>query len=249
MQGDIVAVYNAAGTKLISYAYNAWGEFVTTYHNGGDNTTVVNNPYLYRGYYYDSDLGLYYLQSRYYDPVTCRFINADYMMSGLNGSIHGLNLYAYCFNNPIMYTDPEGNLPVCFENAKNKVQNWIEEKTEKLANWAEKTYNNIINSYNEANTFDPSSVQFEKYKFEYQKNSEYNILNADDYAKYLKENYYEDSNRSVKGLYVELQGHYLFYLVGNSHALDGADMGEAIWENDPTAVISEYLGVFIFYMP
>ena len=56
-------------------------------------------------------------------------------------------------------------------------------------------------------------------------------------------------NAIVKGLYVELQGHYLFYLVGNSHALDGADMGEAIWENDPTAVISEYLGVFIFYMP
>ena len=74
--GDIVAVYNHSGTKLISYTYDAWGNFTTTYHNGTASTSVVaKNPFRYRGYYYDADLGLYYLQTRYYDSNTGRFIS------------------------------------------------------------------------------------------------------------------------------------------------------------------------------
>ena len=68
MQGDIVRVYNSEGVSLVSYVYTAWGDRAsTTYHHGGANTTVTNNPFTYRGYYYDRDLDLYYLQSRYYD--------------------------------------------------------------------------------------------------------------------------------------------------------------------------------------
>ena len=124
LHGDVVAVYNAAGTKLISYAYNAWGEFVTTYHNGGDNTTAVNNPYLYRGYYYDSDLGLYYLQSRYYDPTTSRFINADDCL-GANQDILSYNLYAYCSNNPIKYVDPSGHSMILIALAVGVVAGFV----------------------------------------------------------------------------------------------------------------------------
>ena len=75
--GNIVGVYNKNGVKLVSYEYNAWGICYEQYYNGGANTSVVKNPYTYRGYYYDSDLELYYLESRYYDPVTCRFINQN----------------------------------------------------------------------------------------------------------------------------------------------------------------------------
>ena len=103
----MVAIYNASGTKLISYIYDAWGNFTTSYHNGGANTTAVNNPITYRGYYYDSDLGLYYLQSRYYDPNTCRFINADGYVSTGQG-LTGYNMFAYCGNNPVMRVDPMG---------------------------------------------------------------------------------------------------------------------------------------------
>ena len=111
LQGDIVAIYGSSGVKLISYAYTAWGALTISYHNNGDSTTAVNNNLTYRGYYYDSDLSMYYLQSRYYDPAICRFINADSIIPGVAGTVLGYNMFVYCFNNPITYTDISGNWP------------------------------------------------------------------------------------------------------------------------------------------
>ena len=106
--GDIIAVYTDAGVKQISYVYDAWGNFTTTYHNGATSSSIAaKNPYKYRGYYYDSEIGLYYLKTRYYDPNVGRFINADGYISTGQGLI-GYNMYAYCNNNPIMYVDPNG---------------------------------------------------------------------------------------------------------------------------------------------
>ena len=110
LQGDIVAVYNSAGTLLMSYKYTAWGETTRYYSNGGANTTAVNNNLTYRGYYYDSDLEMYYLQSRYYDPVICRFINADIpdVITATPTALTDKNLFAYCDNNPVMRGDEDG---------------------------------------------------------------------------------------------------------------------------------------------
>lgn len=68
------------------------------------------NPIRYRGYYYDTETGFYYLQTRYYDPTICRFINADNyeLVAELSQTVGQLNLYAYANNNPIMYTDETG---------------------------------------------------------------------------------------------------------------------------------------------
>ena len=108
LQGDIVAVYNAAGTKLISYTYDAWGNFTTTYYNNCTASHHANlNPFRYRGYYYDAELEMYYLQSRYYDPVIGRYINADGYLSTGQGLL-GYNMFAYCGNNPVNRVDPEG---------------------------------------------------------------------------------------------------------------------------------------------
>ena len=104
LQGDIVAVYDSNGTKKISYTYDAWGNFTTAYYNGASATNLFN-PYTYRGYYYDTDLSLYYLNSRYYDSNTGRFINAD---DTLYNSMLGYNMFAYCNNNPVNYYDPTG---------------------------------------------------------------------------------------------------------------------------------------------
>ena len=106
LQGDIVAVYDANGVKKISYIYNAWGATTTTYHNGASASTV-SNPFTYRGYYYDKDLGLYYLMSRYYDANICRFINVDRQLN--TTSLLSYNLFAYCENNPVVRIDPNGD--------------------------------------------------------------------------------------------------------------------------------------------
>ncbi len=111
MQGDIVRVYNSEGVSLVSYVYTAWGDRAsTTYHHGGANTTVTNNPFTYRGYYYDKDLDLYYLQSRYYDSKVCRFINADHssLLLATPLALTDKNLYAYCDNNPVVRVDVDG---------------------------------------------------------------------------------------------------------------------------------------------
>jgi RHS repeat-associated protein len=74
VKGDVTSVIDEDGTTLVTYVYNEWGEIVSqTYANGGTSTAVVYNPFRYRGYYYDSETGLYYVSSRYYDPEKCTY--------------------------------------------------------------------------------------------------------------------------------------------------------------------------------
>ena len=80
----------------------------------GDAAHIGNkNPFRYRSYYFDTETGLYYLKSRYYDPEICRFITIDDIsyIDITQEYINGINLYAYCFNNPINTDDENGNLP------------------------------------------------------------------------------------------------------------------------------------------
>ena len=99
------AIYDTNGAKVAGYAYDAWGNCKVTYNNSGYGS---RNPIRYRGYYWDVDLNMYYLMTRYYDPATGRFINADTPEYLDPNTINGLNLYAYCGNNPVMCVDPSG---------------------------------------------------------------------------------------------------------------------------------------------
>ena len=110
LQGDIVAVYNSAGTKILSYKYDAWGNFTSTTHATDSIGGAAKNPFRYRGYYYDSDLGFYVTGTRYYDPAIGRFINADSQLNTSLG-ILGINQYSYCLNNPVNMVDFTGNKP------------------------------------------------------------------------------------------------------------------------------------------
>ena len=108
MQGDVIAILNDSGTCVAEYSYDAWGNCTVT---KATDTIAYDNPLRYRGYYYDFDSGLYYLQSRFYDANTGRFINADEpTLIGANGGVVSNNLFAYCDNNPVMKSDPDGHI-------------------------------------------------------------------------------------------------------------------------------------------
>ena len=111
-QGDVIALLNSAGALVASYNYGAWGNY-SVHDDKGAKITKASfighiNPLRYRGYYYDRETRLYYLQSRYYDFANCRFINADtFATTDANGFLSA-NMFAYCENNPVGNSDPNG---------------------------------------------------------------------------------------------------------------------------------------------
>ncbi len=111
LQGDVTGIYDADGEIVAKYVYDAWGN--TTEMDGSGNSVYDENhvarlnPIRYRSYYYDSEILMYYLQSRYYAPEICRFINADALFVA-GSALTGSNMFAYCGNNPVMYCDPAG---------------------------------------------------------------------------------------------------------------------------------------------
>ena len=100
---DIIALLDRWGKCVVEYTYDAWGK-VLSVTGSMAGSVGKDNPLRYRGYYYDQETGLYYLQSRYYDPETGRFISAD----GVNMLLSGEQAYTYCGNNPVNRSDPMG---------------------------------------------------------------------------------------------------------------------------------------------
>ncbi|MCL2540035.1 MAG: RHS repeat-associated core domain-containing protein [Firmicutes bacterium] len=132
--GDITEIYNTSGQIVCYYIYDAWGNILVEQHTTyipGSLAVVQANPWRYRGYYFDRETGFYNLNSRYYDPMLMRFVNADEpTMLFLTASMpSGANLYAYCLNNPVMYTDSTGMFI-------DQIWNWIQAGYYGLANAA-----------------------------------------------------------------------------------------------------------------
>lgn len=106
LQGDVIGLYNTSGTVVVQYTYDSWGVLLST--TGSLASTLgALNPFRYRGYIYDEETELYWLRSRYYDPETGRFLNADVFVSTGQG-INALNMFAYCGNNPVINIDITG---------------------------------------------------------------------------------------------------------------------------------------------
>ena len=103
LQGDVQQIRRASdGVVVATYLYNAWGELLSM-----SGTRAAINPLRYRGKLWDTALGMYYLNSRFYDPVVGRFINWDGLVSTGQGAL-GYNMFAYCLNNPVNMIDPTG---------------------------------------------------------------------------------------------------------------------------------------------
>lgn len=115
LSGDIVGITDAGGELIAEYSYDEWGKLLsitTSQENNAEQLAIAEiNPLRYRGYYYDTETGYYYLQSRYYDPSICRFINADIyeiVNSAKNTNRIGLNLFVYCGNDAVNNADYNG---------------------------------------------------------------------------------------------------------------------------------------------
>ncbi len=98
-------MYNSSGTKLVTFKYDAYGNCTVS----GDATLAQWCKIRYRGYYFDAETGFYWVQTRYYNPEWCRWISPDTLDYLDPETAHGLNLYAYCGNDPVNFTDPSGH--------------------------------------------------------------------------------------------------------------------------------------------
>lgn len=109
IQNNTIALVDKSGKIVVNYAYDSWGKLLSITSSLKD-TIGIQNPFRYRGYYYDNETGMYYLKNRYYDPEIRRLLCLDRFFSTGHGSVEK-NMISYCLNNPTTYFDPKGNLP------------------------------------------------------------------------------------------------------------------------------------------
>ena len=107
-QSDIIALLDKDGNVVVKYTYDAWGNNTVAVLDASATTIANLNPFRYRSYYYDTETNLYFLKTRYYDPEVARFMTIDGITYLNPDAVNGLNLYAYCGNNPVMHLDPNG---------------------------------------------------------------------------------------------------------------------------------------------
>ena len=110
LQGDVIAIVDKDAETVAKYAYDAWGVCTITQDTTDCNIATIN-PFRYRSYYYDEEIDMYYLQSRYYDSEIGRWLNADAaetVFAIICGVIVSQNLVCYCFDNPVNMIDDQG---------------------------------------------------------------------------------------------------------------------------------------------
>ena len=139
-QGDVIGIYEFSGRLMATYDYDEWGNCTVNVLAADNNGHAVDspdhiayaNPFRYRGYFYDAETGFYYLNSRYYDPGTGRFVNADGFVQTGQG-ILDKNMFAYCGNNPVNRTDSNGN-------SWSDIKKWFCDKWNAVKSWANNTF-------------------------------------------------------------------------------------------------------------
>lgn len=152
LQGDIRYLLDADGNKMLGYQYDAWGNLDTERIAENADLLYECNPFTYRGYQYDTVSGLYYLQSRYYNPEWGRFINADICLDTESGVL-GTNLFAYCDNNPVNYVDSTGmfkgqyHYDKTFEVAKRGFTKHYSDVLGEFSKKVDEEYNPVLKFY------------------------------------------------------------------------------------------------------
>ena len=162
LQGDIIAIVDKDAKTVARYSYDAWGVPTVVSDSSGRSIATIN-PFRYRGYYYDAEIGMYYLQSRYYNPVVGRFINADDVDFIKNESCDvSVNLYVYCCNDPVIRVDNHGTASSYIDN-----QDDVSWKNVQFGFWGNVYYNgcgaialfNVLHAYSKKITFNSVLTQ------------------------------------------------------------------------------------------
>ena len=241
LRGDVLGIYDASGTRLVSYDYNAWGVLRSITDTSANGIGTIN-PIRYRGYYYDAETEFYYLQTRYYDPDLCRFINADAPENlGASGTLLGYSPFAYCENNPVMFTDPCGT---CIHYPNIPAFDCISCQMAAFGAGYYTTYtpksdgSYLVSTLIIARLGDPFQYMISKegiIRFSFSKNNYFwlhrihgeellakSMISA---AKSINYTYLE--GRTVKGLAFELKVHYRGYRMTGIGRFETADMGSA----------------------
>ncbi len=213
-QGDVTAIVSVNGIPVVEYTYDAWGNPLTT--TGTKAATLGKlNPLRYRSYVYDQEMGLYYLQSRYYDPEMGRFINADALISTGQGLL-GNNMFAYCNNNPIINKDVHGTIPAKHSGAYGSFDPldfkayWLEMQTEIVV---DKKKGEIIANFPIQNNPQASYLDEQEVAKKYSKKLHDHIEDiADTYDQTLE-------IMSEEHIYSELLAHYYVYVGLDSYPI------------------------------
>lgn len=152
-QSDIIGLLDDEFNKIATYTYDSWGKIISITDSDGTKITDKNNvalinPFRYRSYYYDSETGMYYLNSRYYHPDMGRFLNADRLL-GANEDEVSYNLYAYTSNNPVSLIDVDGDaawfIPIVANFGKQAIKQVVKTAMKNVAkNTAKGTSKNIV---------------------------------------------------------------------------------------------------------
>ena len=149
LQDDIIAIVDKAGNTVARYAYDAWGACISA---SGESEIASVNPFRYRGYYCDIETGYYYLQTRYYDPTTGRFLNSDDIKYlGTTDCSIGFNLFSYCDNNPVNRSDVNGHSWISdrfndVKNAAKKIAKAVSNTAQKVASTAKNVTTTVKNA-------------------------------------------------------------------------------------------------------
>ena len=227
LQGDVVRIIDLSGTEVASYVYDSWGNIKDT---KGDTTVRELNPIRYRGYVYDTETSLYYLQSRYYDPFTGRFLNADAYYDTCN-SVLSTNMFAYCESDPINYIDPYG-----YASYKNSYRYNKSSKTYNITTKINIMWTNLTYKY---------TIKNGVVKFSFEKNTYWSVLWRGGgkllaeaiykVAKSINKNYLK--GRTIGGVNTEIQLHYIAFKLGikksSSKAADiGASYGNTGYDSN-----------------
>ena len=237
IQNDIIGILNSNLEEIVNYQYDSWGQVVKVTDSQGNEITDTNNigyinPYRYRSYRYDSETKLYYLNSRYYNPEWGRFINADAIVD--TKDTLGINLYAYCGNNPVNRVDKTGKgwisafFKATVATVVTIVKVIVDVKKAVSSIASTKTYTNSVTKSEEGGYTAHTKINKKDYIYkinnrgdiaiDYTKNPSYSIIEGKTLSKAMIENSKQVNinsldNRTLRGINAELDIHYGAYIL------------------------------------